>query len=230
MSKDSAKDRKTELFPGQVEKLNMTFEQAKTLASPVRALVFWNLSPFEPKSSTDVAREIGKSSQAVRFHLNALLEHGLILQVGERKRRSRTEQLLVRKARGTFDQGPRGNEAYNRVMTRAFKLETMKMVRETSHHNGWMEHDPSTHDFAMFRKFHMRLSAEQAVALRANIAKLLVEAYENQVPEEEGGVQVNAVAMIRPTLHQIRTWAEKAGIDWTTLDREGGSESAEDGD
>lgn len=60
-------------------------------------------------SVSDIAKEIGKSAQTVRYHVNALIELDLILVVDERKRRSRTENLYVRKAVESSTQVPRAH-------------------------------------------------------------------------------------------------------------------------
>lgn len=217
-----------ELYPGQIEVFRLGYEELQTLSSPVRAEVFWSISAIEPKSATDLARELGKPPQTIRFHLNTLLERAMILEVGQRKRHARTEQLLVRKGRFTLDLGASGDEAYNRVRVRTIRLEAAKNVREAAHFYGWLEHDPSAYVFNLYRKYHLRLRPERAKELRDRIQALLLEAQADQASEDEGGVMVNVVATMRPTLFQVRKWAEEAGVDWQTLSRDGSGETPKD--
>jgi len=200
------------LFPGQIERLTFTLEHVRALASPVRALIFWCFNPYEPMSVSDIAKEIGKSAQTVRYHVNALLELDLILVVDERKRRSRTENLYVRKAVESLDSGAEGTREYNRYRARGLALEARKMTRETAGYYGVLESDPSVVAYSLLRKTHLKLNVEQARKLRQGISQLFREATQNQTSREDGGVQVNLFMYIMPTAHQSELWAESLGI------------------
>ena len=203
-------------FDGQVEKLIFTLDHVKALASPVRALVFWCFSATEPKSVSDIAAEIGKSSQTVRYHVNALTELDLIISVDERKRRSRTELLYVRKAILSLDSGAEGTPEYNRYRARGLALECRKMTREAENYYKILERERSVISYSLIRKAHVRLSREQAAKLRVDIVNLYAEAAKNQTPAEEGGMQVNLVMYMFPTTFQSRTWAAELGFDLGT--------------
>ena len=200
-------------FEGQVEKLIFTLEHVRALASPVRALVFWCFSATEPKSVSDIAAEIGKSSQTVRYHVNALTELDLIISVDERKRRSRTELLYVRKALTSLDSGSDGTAEYNRYRARGMALECRKMTREAEIYYKILERDPAVVAYSLIRKAHIRLSREQAAKLRVDIVNLYIEAAKNQTPAEAGGTQVNLMLYMFPTTFQSRTWAAELGLD-----------------
>lgn len=200
-------------YPGQIERLTFTLEHVRALASPVRALVFWCFSATEPKSVADIAIEIGKSAQTVRYHVNALVELELIISVDERKRRSRIEQLYVRKGLTSLDSGADGTPEYNRYRARGMALECRKMTREAETYYRILERDRSVVAFSLIRKAHIRLSHEQATKLRRDIAALYTEAAKNQSLPEAGGTQVNLLLYMFPTTFQSRTWAAELGVD-----------------
>lgn len=200
-------------FPGQRELNILSAEHVKLLASPVKQLVYFAFTPYEPRSAADVAREIGKSAQSVRFHTNELLEHDLLLEVGTRKRRSRTESLYVWKGMATLDQGTDVDEEYNRHRTRGMHLETKKMVRETELYYRLIQKDPSLTSYGMWRKGHLRLAKADAQELRERLALLVQEFRNRNCEQPDEGAMVNVVVFMRPTQHQAKLFAEERGID-----------------
>ncbi len=205
-------------FPGQVLQLILSKEQLKEVSSPVRAEVFWSISPFEPMSVTDIASEVGKAPPTIRYHVNALLEMGLLLVAGTRKQRSRTEQLYVRSAIRAIVKNSTDPE-YSSMQARAFKLDAMRRIRESAHFYGWLEQHPEAVEFGTQRKYNLRLSKERASRLRTELLQLLRDAAEDQATEDEGGVNVSTFIYMRPTLGQMRTWAEAEGRDLKEFDR-----------
>lgn len=208
------------LHPNQVEILEFSLEQVKALSSAIRAEVFWSFHQYNHKSVNDIAKEIGKSAQTVHYHTNALLDLGLIVATETRQKRSRTEQLYLRKARTAIDPATGVTELYNRYRVRGFKLETQRMCDETSHFFGMLERDPTLVKFAAFRKYRFTLTRDRADKLRWDLVNLLLEAFKEQTPVEEGGVQVNTVVYMRPTVAQLKAWAEKEGIPFSELARD----------
>lgn len=219
-----------DLLPNQVERMEFSLEQIRELSSPVRSAVFWSFHAYIRKSVNDIAKELGKSAQTVHYHVNELLKLEMIVPAETRKRRSRTEQLYVRKGRVSIDPMVGVTEEYNRYRVRGVKFDTQKIYRETSYFFGLLEHDASIRDFAMWRKFHLMLTRERAVKLKEDMAKLLVEASLEQTPAEAGGIQVNAVGYMKPTLFQLKTWAEEAKIPFEELSREGITDPSDDAD
>ncbi|HLO99686.1 MAG TPA: helix-turn-helix domain-containing protein, partial [Fimbriimonas sp.] len=90
-----------ELFPGQVERIDLTIEQVRVLSSEIRNEVFYSYQKREPRSVAEVANGLGKSAQTVHYHTNELADAGLLIAVEERKVRSRTEKLYVHAALST---------------------------------------------------------------------------------------------------------------------------------
>jgi DNA-binding transcriptional ArsR family regulator len=206
-------------FPGQVEVLHLELEHVRALASPVRSLVFWTFSDRVPKSISDVAREVGRSPQSVRYHVNSLHDLGLILAVDTRKRRSRTEELYVQKGLSTYDRPPPVTPLYNRYRTRGFKLESRKMAKEMAYYYGYVEHNPGFIQRTLWHKGHLRLHPDDVKILREEIIEAFQRAERKQVPLDQG-IEVNVINYIRPTMLQITRWAEELGVDREEFNRD----------
>lgn len=193
----------------------------KVLSSSIRSEVFWTFHAYVQKSVSDVAKELGKSAQTVHYHVNALVELGLLIPADTRQRRSRTEQLYLGKGITVFAPGVGVSETFNRHRVRGFRLEVQRMIEEDSHYWGLAEHDPEILNFGIFRKYRLNLSQERAEKLRKEISSLLFEAMGDQTIEAEGGVQVNLIAYMRPTKQQLKKMADVAGLTWDEISRDG---------
>jgi predicted transcriptional regulator len=123
--KDTPTGNLPDLLPNQIERLEINLEQMRGLSSTVRADVFWSFHAIAQKSVNDIAKELGKSAQTIHYHVNALIKLELLVPGETRKKRSRTEQLYVRRARTSVDPSVGATEEYNRYRARAFKLETL---------------------------------------------------------------------------------------------------------
>jgi DNA-binding transcriptional ArsR family regulator len=64
---------------------------------PVRALVLASLAA-EPASAAGVAARVGLARQKVGYHLNALAEHGLVVEVDQRRHGGLTERIFAASA------------------------------------------------------------------------------------------------------------------------------------
>ena len=102
------------------------------------------------------------------------------------------------------------------------------MVDGNSHYWGLAESDPEVIKFGIFRKFNLCLSAKKAEKLRSDILSLLSEAVSDQTPEEDGGVHVNTIVYMRPTVTQLKKWATSIGVSWEEISRDGIVDEVED--
>lgn len=200
--------------------LQFNLDQMKVLSSSIRSEVFWAFHPYDQKSVNDVAKELGKSAQTVHYHVNALVEIELLVPADTRQRRSRTEQLYLAKGRSALAPGTGVSETYNRYRVRGFKLEAQRMIDGNSHFWGLAEKDPEIIKFGVFRKFNLCLSAEKADKLRSEILNLLGSAVNDQTPEEDGGIQINTIVYMRPSVSQLKKWATSIGVTWEELSRD----------
>ena len=81
------------------ELMHMNRDQVLALASMACSEVFSGFGAAEPHSIREVSAELGKSSASVGEHVAKLLEVGLLIPCGSRKRRSRVETLFIHAAR-----------------------------------------------------------------------------------------------------------------------------------
>ena len=191
-----------ELFPGQAEKLIFSLEQVEDLASYARAEVFWAFTPDQPLSVSEVAAGLGKNAPSVHYHVNPLVERGLLLAVETRKQRSRTETLYVHAARSFYGQGPLASVEYRRNITAGFLGITRAMAREHQNMTKVIDTDPSFVEFHAFRRGTIRVSKEKAAELRSRMYDLIREVSEYDVGEE--GVRVNVIVYMAPVVGESR--------------------------
>lgn len=194
------------LFPGQVEKLYFNLEQVEVLASPFKGDVFWAFSSSVPASIADIAKEIGKSAQGIHYHVVELVNVGLLIAVGERKRHARTEKLYVRAGYRCFDLGKDADAEYNEFRKKSFAGTTRTMVREVETIYDSMEVDPDNYDFFLLRRVYVHLSRSQVETLRDKLIKLLEETRSQSVDPQE--TKMHLVAYICPTVGQSRKWLQ----------------------
>ena len=68
-------------------------EQIECLVSPVRGLLLSTLCGAGPCSVGELARLVGRKPRALYYHLDALVDSGLVVEVGTRPTRRRQETL-----------------------------------------------------------------------------------------------------------------------------------------
>ncbi len=88
----------SKLAVNQIQLLTMTAEHLQVLASSACSEVYTTLLATESFSIREVARELNRTPASVGEHISKLLDVGLIIPAGTRKRRSRTETLFIHKA------------------------------------------------------------------------------------------------------------------------------------
>jgi hypothetical protein len=191
-----------ELFPGQVLRAEFNMEHAECLASSPRSEVFWAFSCDEPHSIAEVAAGIGKSPNSTTYHVHALVEVGLLIVAGERRRRSRTEKLYVHSARSFLNLGPTASKEYRQKSLEAFAAMARSMVRERETLNATYDFDTSMSSFSNYRVFVQRVSAERAKEFGDRVA-LLMREFAREAPDEDG-VRLNIVFHMSPTVAESR--------------------------
>jgi len=72
----------------------LTPEQLRALASPVRNEVYSRLRALEKASAGDLGRELGRSAEAVHYHLRELLRVGLIREAFRRPTQRKPESVF----------------------------------------------------------------------------------------------------------------------------------------
>lgn len=201
------KKRSREKFPGQVERALFSLEQVKTLASSIRTEVFWSFDEFEPMSAADVGAAMGKSAQTIHYHVHELVKVGLLIAVGTRKRRARTETLYVHSARSFFAEGPNASAEYRGYIRKSFTSITRQMDREQAGMHDVLNFDPSIKDFHGYLRASLRLTPEAAQTLKSRLHAVLQSAHELEVEGE--GHRVVASIYLSPTLAESRLWLKR---------------------
>ena len=107
-------------FPGQAEVTKLNLKQIQTLISVACSEVFDSLSPIDPRSAREVAKDIGRSPASVGEQIVKLMDAELVISAGTRKRRSRTETLFAHAGRLTrfmlAEQTPESIEQYKQAI------------------------------------------------------------------------------------------------------------------
>lgn len=200
--------KKRELYPGQVERIDYTMEQAEALASAARSEVFWLFTGEEPRSIAEVAKALGKSPNATTYHVNELVRVGLLIAVDERQKRSRREKLYVGAARSFFNFGADAPAEYRKLAVEGFSAIMRSLVRDRTALNELYDYDTSMNAFSTFGIFSNRLSKERVQELRTRVREILREyAYYDSDPD---GVRVTFMHYVGPTLAEVKAALKEA--------------------
>jgi hypothetical protein len=159
-------------FPGQTEVTRLNIEQIQTLISVACSEVFDSLSPVDARSAREVAMDIGRSPASVGEQIVKLLDVGLIISAGTRKRRSRTEALYAHAGRLTrfmfAEQTPESIEQYKL----RFKGQMRQAERQHDAFYAAMEKDPSYSDFLILKYHTLFVDRERALRLKLAVTEL----------------------------------------------------------
>lgn len=191
-------------FPDQVKVLHLNTEQLSAMASMPCSEVFRAMSFQESSAIREIAREVNKSTASVGEHVARLLEVGLILPVGTRKRRAREETLYAHKANSnildlnSFDAGIL--EAY----VTKFRCDSRESIRLMTVFMQAIQEDPSLLDFAMEMSYVGYLTRDSAKKVKESIGetiRIFKESVENdpEVREKEEHVRVKLSMSLVPT-------------------------------
>jgi predicted transcriptional regulator len=185
-----------ELFPGQKETHTFTLEQLECIASPARNEVFWTFRYDQPQSVAEVAAEIGKSAQTVHYQVASLLDVGLLMKVGERKRRSRMEALYVWPSVRFYSSGRGASKEYQQTIVTSFAANMRLKMREVEAFHEVADDDPELWDLVTFRQRFLRLSPERTQEFKQQFQRLLREPHPEEGPRT---LRVHASVFLYPT-------------------------------
>lgn len=102
-----------------------TPEQREVLASPLRLEIFGHFPEGEPLSVRELALRMGRAPSSLYYHVDRLVDVGLLREAGEQPRGTRTEALYetVRSALRLEPDGSAGTRnALLRTMGAAFRM------------------------------------------------------------------------------------------------------------
>lgn len=210
-------------FPGQVPVIDFELEQVRVLASPFSSEVFWSFSPDKPFAANDIARDIGKTSATVGYHIKKLLEVGLLIPTGTRKKRSRTETLYIHAAKNFFSKTVGQSDEYLSAIVDGFKAVSRNTAREYEEFHKTLPLDSSFREFLFHRRNTLYLDSARLQALRARYTQFLQEALDLSLDAEEAArnsdvVRLTLTDILVPTVPESIRRREAAE---QTLAREG---------
>jgi hypothetical protein len=160
-------------------------------------------------SAADVGAAMGKSAQTIHYHVNELTQVGLLIVVGTRKRRARTEKLYVHASRHFLGQGAEGSAEYRKYVRKSFTSITRQMDREHSGVHQVLDHDGGIRQFHFYFRESLRLTPEAAQELRARLRAVLESAHELEAVNGEESHRVTASIYMSPTQAESRQWLKR---------------------
>lgn len=190
-------------FPGQVDRIFLTIEQMRVLASVIRSEVFYMYTPMEPRAVSDIAAGLGKSPQTIHYHTNELVEAGLLIAVEERKSYARIEKLYVHKGVDTFsgyakDESPEYRDEIVNGMHAVFRT----MGREMAEAHEAMELEIEMSKLVAYQQNVIRVSAEHAVEIRRKLYELRQALLDYDDPN--GQYRVRTAVYMGPSIETSR--------------------------
>jgi DNA-binding transcriptional ArsR family regulator len=207
-------------FSGQAEGAVLNYEQIQCLASPIRNEVFWAFTAHLPHSAADVAQQIGKSAQTVHYHVSQLLDAGLIIPVGERRRRARTETLYVWAFKTFTHPGPAASKEFRDESVRAFSAVMRSIIREVETLHQVAEIDPELATAAAFRHGKVKVTRKRALELKALLQKAIDEAKELE-EDSPDALRFHILIYSGPTRGETLSLLRKAGRSTSDEEDEG---------
>lgn len=203
------------LHPDQVDALTLEYGQISVLASYAAAEVFSAFSPFESRAIREVAIEIGKTSASVGEHVKKLVECGLLLQVGSRKRRSRIEALYSHRSMQTHLPTTGQPLKFREKYIDRFKGQMRLLDRQHEALQGAAHLDPEFHEYFSYLWQNVFLSPENAKIIKDRMREisLLAMQLNEGDPDRRNGknfVRVSVTTVMIPTQVESRRRIEKA--------------------
>lgn len=196
-------------FPEQIELVELSLEQIKVLSSSACSEVFSAFSPNEALSAREVGQEVGRSAAAVHEHVDKLLECDLIVAVGSRKRRSRTETLYVHRGLITRFVLAKQNQESLAAYSDRFKAQMRLAERQFQGAMEAVSVDRSLMDFLAYKWVTGYLNRENALRLKDainEIQSVMEEMRELDPARREMGdfVRVTFSSMLMPVTHESK--------------------------
>ena len=179
------------------------------LVSVACSEVFDSLSPVDARSAREVANDIDRSPASVGEQIVKLLDAGLIISAGTRRRRSRTETLYAHAGRLTrfmiAEQTPESIEQYKL----RFKSQMRQSERQHDAFYDAMEKDKAYTDFIILKFHTLFVDRERALRLKLAVSELqtiIHELSESNVEVRNQGefVRVQMTILSLPTQQESK--------------------------
>ena len=197
----------------QVALLDFDRKQIKALSSVACSDVFSTMSSLRAKSKRELALELGKSPASVGPHVDTLVQVGLAIEVGARKRRSRTETLYLTKAH-TFRANMVGqNKATLQQYQKRIRGQMRLYERQIIAFQDVVHDDPSQQLYITHNWRSAYLSPENALRVKEAIQNL-VDLVANFAEDDEDAIEnhnvvrMTVAAIMAPTLSESKRLAK----------------------
>lgn len=183
--------------------LVLNLDQLRLLSSPALAEVFEAFTTHEIRSIPDIAAEVHRSQAAVGVHVQALLDAGLLQEVGTRKKRSRIERLFTRTAERLVTNFEGKPNEYHEIAVASFNASMRRAQRMHELYRLRVAQDITEVDFGQNLVRTMRLSREGSKKLIAAMQRFYAEV--ETIEEKFGGTdsdgeRVRMTLMFHPTV------------------------------
>ena len=188
-------------WKGQVEILHFNLAQITAIASSARSEIFWAFHDDVPMSANEIAKDVGKSAQTVRYHINELVKVGLLLPVEHRKSRSRTEEAYVHAGIGNYTQPGDLSPEYLEMMAKGFESMTRSMAKEREAMMQMRSVDIKLGVYQVHETWKVRLTPENAVRVAKILSKAIAEAV---ALDEDGGLRTHVSCYMSATIGESK--------------------------
>lgn len=185
-------------FPEQLDQASFTLDQVRCLASAARAEIFWSFSATDPRSIAEVAEGLGRSASATTYHVGELVEVGLLVAVGERRRRSRVEKLYVAGSRSYVSHSFKESEEYRELLLEGYAAQLRLQLRERTAAVEALVIQPELIECTTYRRFQTRISRDRAAELKTAVLALL-KAYMSESADDDS-MLISVSFSIAPSL------------------------------
>ncbi|MCU0316125.1 MAG: helix-turn-helix domain-containing protein [Fimbriimonadaceae bacterium] len=199
----------------QTDILNLTADHLRVLASSACNEVMSSFHPHRPMSAREAGEIIDRSSAAVLEQVQKLLEVGLLIEAGTRKRRSRTEQLYLPAAKvirfQIQGQTPEVLEAYMGRVRSKLKVTERNMASLLA----IAPEDETILDFLIYKTYTLRLNRERALRMKLATSELLdllksFEQEDSEATSREDSLRFDFTVLGLPTSEELRRrWREE---------------------
>lgn len=196
-----------EHFPGQVKTQTLTHSQVCVLTSSACTDVFDSFTSAEPRSTKEVAVELGKSPSSVGEHVEKLVAVGLLIPATTRKRGARTETFYVHRSRDHILDLENVSEETLQKYLKKFRWDMRQTERY--HEVAQRAHrvDPALRRYMNYMTFSGYLNAETVLALKRVLDQahqLFLDSIEHDPEVRKTGeyVRVKFATLLLPTQNE----------------------------
>lgn len=196
-------------FPGQTALLYFNRDQLEVLSSVACNEVFNSMLPTEARSIRESAQDLGKSPASVGEHVASLLDVGLVIKAGSRKRRSRTEQLYIHKSYNNRIEMTGQEQDVLELFIKQFRGEMRACERQLEAYVRIRSVDESIRIFGMHEWSSVFLTPENSLKVKEaiqDVHDLMTRLAESDAEKREDGehIRIKLSSVMFPTASESK--------------------------